>query len=142
MHSFADIVEREASVLSAAHSMRLRVVAANDVLLLAERFALRLRLDRDGVSLTYVDREGGDLRGYDLFGYLWRKRRTRLRFDEGKPKPEDEVRAQVSALVRHLLTAAEDILEGKKDWQADYGLAPFSVSELASVLGAESHVSP
>lgn len=138
MSTFLEAVTREAEVLLKNYGLQPRALAANDVLLVGSKYALRFRVDRDGVTASYVDADSGATTEYELFGFLSRERGERLVFEPKRPAPANETAASLAALVRHLRAAGEDILSGDKDWQAEHGFAVLvpslakSLPELAS----------
>jgi hypothetical protein len=133
MSPFIETVERETAELCNTYRLSPRVLSANDVLLVCSEYALRFRVDRDGVSTTYIDPAGDELQSYELFGFLLRERRDQLTFATTRPTPSDEVRAEVAAMVRHLFAAGKDILAGEKDWQSRHGFVG-PATELAASL--------
>jgi len=123
MESFVEIIERETETVRGTYGLTLRALTVVDVLLVGSSYALRFEVDRDGVALSYIDAVGDELRSYELFGFFMRERRDQLTFAARRPEPSDEIRAEVAAMVRHLLVAGADILSGQKAWQSQHGFA-------------------
>ena len=123
MEPFVEIVERETETVRRTYGLTLRALTVVDVLLLGSSYALRFEVDRDGLALSYIDAVGEELRSYELFGFFMRERRDRPTFATHPPEPSDEIRAEVTAMVRHLLGAGADILSGQKAWQSQHGFA-------------------
>lgn len=121
MEHFVEIVERETETVCGTYGLTLRALSVVDVLLVGSSYALRFEVDRDGVALSYIDAVGEELRSYELFGFFMRERRDRLTFAAHPPEPGDEIGAEVTAMVRHLLGAGADILSGQKAWQSQHG---------------------
>ena len=93
----------------------------NEAAIWGNRFALLVWLDRDGVSVKYVDLANDDeFKAIDIGSFLVKKRSwivadTIPLTDQF----ESRINRGLSSYARSLEDSAPDILEGKKDWIVD-----------------------
>jgi len=126
------LVNKDMGDLIAKYALSIIEVRKEEVLLKASNFSIRVLADRDGVSMVYFDTTHRPVKGYNIFLFLMNKRRGSLTFSSTKSEQSTYpkfVEDELISLVRHLKSAGQDILEGSKNWIANYSWPPVSAPE-------------
>lgn len=92
-------------------------VEENEVLLIGRGFGLLIWLDRDGISMWYVDLDSEQPEVFDLAGFLLNQRKFFV--DESSPRDGRMEASHVQSLrsyAKTLCEVAHDILSGDKTW--------------------------
>lgn len=121
--------------------LKLCRLAENDLVAVGENYAILIWLDRDGLSIRYLDRtpQAGN-ETVDLVAYLIENRRWIL--IGGPLYSEDQYLMARQGLINcaHTLeAAAQDILSGRKEWLSDPAvtrlpLTPFQQEQIAQTI--------
>ncbi|WP_174300568.1 hypothetical protein [Caulobacter sp. S45] len=85
---------------------------------------LQIFATRDGVDITYIDRDQPTLPLYSINSLMLRARRDRLVLVPAEPRNTsfyDYVRLQLDVLARHLSRAGTDVLRGERGWMTEHG---------------------
>lgn len=118
------------------HGLKTAKLSGEAVVAYRSEYALVVMADRDGLSYVFYDK--GTRSGYNLGLFLYHKRRNILKFeidDKSDQSWKGYVDFGLSAFERHLLSAAEDILNGEGGWIAGYSWPPVSMpAELIKLL--------
>jgi hypothetical protein len=129
-------VKSELASSLAEYGLTLARISTDRVLLRGSSYVLSFFVDREGVYLLYFDLATENRSGYNLYLFLFERRYRQL----AEPRPRDpsekndRVRLEVEALVRHLVTAGEDILSGGKEWIKEYQWPPIDPTSLEADL--------
>lgn len=128
---FADEAKAALASLCMKYGLRVRKTSDQEITLIGDLYAIAVWQDRDGVSCMYYDNTQETVHGYNLILFLITKRRERLTFARKHPggTPDSREPDELQALVRHLGSAADDILSGSRSWLTDYQWPPVVVSE-------------
>jgi hypothetical protein len=90
----------------------------SDALLLADSFALRFSADRDGVEVSYIERDKqGELSAFTLRPLVMKRFTAEDRANFGTPMSlEDRWNASLKVYASGLEKRCRDVLTGEKNW--------------------------
>lgn len=124
--------------LISENGMQVAEISKNEVLLRSSDYVLNIFADRDGVNVVYFDTDSRPHWGYNVFLFLYNKRRDSLVLPQTSFQPKDYsefIEAELGALSNHLRTAGQDILRGSKDWIKSYSWPVVRASaDVAAIL--------
>lgn len=119
--------------MASRKQFRLSVIELNtsEVAIKGNGFAILVWLDRDGVTMKYVDLENsGEIAVIDIGSYLATKRTWIVENSTASTERFDsQITRAVLSYARTLQEQAPDILQGKKDWLKDVQDRPLRLSE-------------
>jgi hypothetical protein len=126
---FVDKAMSAFATLCKDFGLSIRSSCEDEVMLRGNSFALLVWLDRDGLSMKYVDTSSAELTAIDVTSYLATKRTWIV--DTSVPLREDldsQVQRGLLSMAHTLREIAPDILEGKKEWIKDCGVSSIKLS--------------
>ena len=125
-----DLVKLAFGPLCNLFSLKIREMPENEVAVIGSGYVLLVWLDRDGVSVKYVDvAQSTGLATIDLGSFLAMKRTWTV--DDSVPATgdfESQVHRGLMSFAKTLESAGPDILEGCKEWLSDVPDAPLKLS--------------
>ncbi|WP_373987858.1 hypothetical protein [Duganella sp. BuS-21] len=123
MFNLKHLVHENMADLISAYELHATEISENEVLLQSQTYFIDVIAEKDGVSMVYFDTSSKPANGYNVFLFLFSKRRSSLVFlKNALPSGTftEFVDAQLGLLAQHLRSAARDILAGERGWMKEY----------------------